>query len=198
MSVEKLKGATEPNHVQLRKRSLQYLAAIYATDKLNEPDKAEPVVKQLIDMDPKDTVQLLRPGRRSTRTPASSTRPRAQMKQAEAAAPNDPGSPAQLGEFYNRRGDFDKAMASFEQGHAARAEQPAELLQPRGPLRGEGPQGLHRQAGAEGRLSVKSGMAAIDKALEIRPDYFEALTYKNLLLRQQALLEQPARRSRSS
>ena len=30
------------------------------------------------------------------------------------------------------------------------------------------------------------GMEAVDKALEIRPDYFEALTYKNLLLRQMA------------
>ncbi len=29
-------------------------------------------------------------------------------------------------------------------------------------------------------------MEAVDKALELRPDYFEALTYKNLLLRQQA------------
>ena len=32
-------------------------------------------------------------------------------------------------------------------------------------------------------------MEAVDKALELRPDYFEALTYKNLLLRQQARLE---------
>ena len=29
-------------------------------------------------------------------------------------------------------------------------------------------------------------MEAVDKALELRPDYFEALTYKNLILRQQA------------
>jgi hypothetical protein len=34
---------------------------------------------------------------------------------------------------------------------------------------------------------LKKGMEAVDKALELRPDYFEALTYKNLLLRQQAL-----------
>jgi len=36
---------------------------------------------------------------------------------------------------------------------------------------------------------LAKGMEAVDKALELRPDYFEALTYKNLLLRQQARLE---------
>ena len=33
---------------------------------------------------------------------------------------------------------------------------------------------------------LNKGMEAVDKALELRPDYFEALTYKNLILRQQA------------
>ena len=40
--------------MQIEAGRSQYLAAVYATDKLNEPDKAEPFVKQMIDMDPKD------------------------------------------------------------------------------------------------------------------------------------------------
>ena len=36
---------------------------------------------------------------------------------------------------------------------------------------------------------LAKGMEAVDKALELRPDYFEALTYKDLLFRQQARLE---------
>ena len=34
---------------------------------------------------------------------------------------------------------------------------------------------------------LNKGIEAVDMALEIRPDYFEALTYKGLLLRQMAL-----------
>jgi hypothetical protein len=36
---------------------------------------------------------------------------------------------------------------------------------------------------------VQAGLDEVDKALALKPDYFEALTYKNLLLRSQALLE---------
>ena len=109
------------------------------------------------------------------------------LKQAEAAAPNDPSVASQIGEFYNRRGEFDKAMASFEK---------MTTLEP------NNPQNFYNLAvrfeekvrkdytikPAQKADYVKRGMAAIDKALEIRPDYFEALTYKGLMLRQAALI----------
>jgi len=41
---------------------------------------------------------------------------------------------------------------------------------------------------------VQEGLQAIDEAIRLNPKYFEALTYKNLLLRVQANLEKdPAR-----
>ena len=36
---------------------------------------------------------------------------------------------------------------------------------------------------------IQAGLGEADKALALKPDYFEALTYKNLLLRSEALLE---------
>ena len=36
---------------------------------------------------------------------------------------------------------------------------------------------------------VLDGLASVNKALEIKPDYIEAMTYKGLLLRTQALIE---------
>jgi len=36
---------------------------------------------------------------------------------------------------------------------------------------------------------IQAGLSEADKALALKPDYFEALTYKNLLLRSQALVE---------
>jgi tetratricopeptide (TPR) repeat protein len=189
LSVEKLKDATEPNDVQLRKRSLQYLAAVYATDKLNEPDKAEPVVKQLIDMDPKDTSNYF--GLAKIYEDAGKfEEAETAMKQAEAAAPNDVAVAAQLGEFYNRRGEFDKAMAAFDK---------VTQLEPGNPQNYYN-LAVRYEEKVRKDYTVKppqkadylnKGVTAIDKALEIRPDYFEALTYKNLLLRQQALLERP-------
>jgi len=39
------------------------------------------------------------------------------------------------------------------------------------------------------RQLVLDGLVAVDKALEIKPDYIEAMTYRGLLLRTQALVE---------
>jgi len=36
---------------------------------------------------------------------------------------------------------------------------------------------------------VLDGLEAVNKAIEIKPDYVEAITYKGLLLRTQALVE---------
>ncbi len=37
--------------------------------------------------------------------------------------------------------------------------------------------------------NVEKGLKAVERALQIRPDYLEALVYKGLLLRTEALLE---------
>jgi hypothetical protein len=42
---------------------------------------------------------------------------------------------------------------------------------------------------AERLKYAKAGMEAVDKALQLNPDYTDALVYKGLLLRSQALLE---------
>jgi TonB family protein len=93
-----------------------------------------------------------------------------------------------LSGFYNRQGDFDKTMAALEA---------AEQLDPTDPT---APQIVatfywekafkdHRVLPADQLRYVMSGIAATDRALALKPDYMEALTYKNLLLRMQANLE---------
>ena len=42
---------------------------------------------------------------------------------------------------------------------------------------------------ADKRNYVLKGLTAIDHAIQLKPDYVEAIVYKNLLLRSQALLE---------
>ena len=195
LSVEKLKGSTDPNRVQLWKRSLQYLAAVYATDKLNEPEKAEPVVKQLIDVDPKDVSNYT--GLAKIYEDAGKLdEAEATLKQAEAAAPNDPGIASTIGEFYNRRGEFDKAMAAFEKMTQLEPENPQNYYNLAVRFEEKTRKDYTIKAAQKAEY-VKRGMAAVDKALEIRPDYFEALTYKGLMLRQAAsIAKSPAEHKR--
>lgn len=194
MSIDRLAGSEDPADKELRKRSLQYLAAVYATDKKNEPEKAEPVVKQLIDMDPKDTTNYVGLAR-IYEDAGQFEKAEEALKQAEAAAPNTIEIQSQIGNFYNRRGEFDKAMEAF--GEMTRIEP-------------SNPQNFYQMAvyyeekvrkdytikPAQKADYLQKGIEAVDKALEIRPDYFEALTYKGLLLRQQALLERNPRRQK--
>ncbi|HEY8551264.1 MAG TPA: tetratricopeptide repeat protein [Vicinamibacterales bacterium] len=177
---------------KLRKLSLQYLAAIYASDKLNEPEKAEPVVKQIIAMDPNDSANYF--GLAKIYEDAGKfEEAEAVLKQAQEASPNSVEVWSQLGNFYNRRGDFDKAMEAFTQITRLEPENPQNYYQ----LAVYYEEKVRKDYTIKPAQKVdylKRGMEAIDKALEIRPDYFEALTYKNLLLRQQALVEKnPAR-----
>ncbi len=189
-SVEKLANSTDPQEVELRKRSLQYLAAVYASDKKNEPEKAEPVVKRLIDMDPKDTSNYL--GLAKIYEDAGQfDKAEEQMKLAEAAAPSSVDVILQLSEYYNRRGEFDKAITAFHKVTELEPNNPQHFTNLA--LRYEEKIRKDYTVTKPQKLEyIKQGMVAVDRAIEIRPDYFEALTYKNLLLRQQALVE-PAR-----
>lgn len=168
----------------LRKRTLQFMAALYAKDKLNQPDEAEPVVKQLIAMEPNDPgsyfalVKIYEDAGKIDDAEEI-------LKQAQAAAPDKTEVWSTSAQFYNRKGEFDRAMESF-----ARITQ----IEPKNP------QNFYQMAvfyeekvrkdftlkPAQVADYLTKGMEAVDKALELRPDYFEALTYKNLLLRQQA------------
>jgi tetratricopeptide (TPR) repeat protein len=179
---------------KLKKLSLQYLASIYATDKLNEPEKAEPVVKQIIAMDPNDSANYF--GLAKILEDAGKFEDaESVLKQAQEASPNSIDVWSQLGNFYNRRGDFDKAMVAFGEMTRIEPTNPQNFYQ----------MAVYYEEKVRKDYTVKTpakieylqkGMEAIDKALAIRPDYFEALTYKNLLLRQQALLERNPRKQK--
>jgi tetratricopeptide (TPR) repeat protein len=192
LSIDKLAGSTDPTDKELRKRSFQYLAAVYAADKLNDPDKAEPVVKQLIDMDPNDTSNYMGLSR-IYEDAGRFEEAEAAIKRAETVAANDPSVAGQIAEFYNRRGNFEQAMVYYEK---------VTQLEPTNPqhfnnvaLRYE--EKVRKDYTIKPAVALeylRKGLLASDKALEIRPDYFEALTFKNLLLLQQARLEKnPAR-----
>jgi tetratricopeptide (TPR) repeat protein len=172
----------KPETALLRKRTLQYLAAIYAKDKLNQPDEAEPVVKQIIAMDPTDTASYF--GLVKIYEDAGKINDAEEiLKQAQAAAPDKVDVWSQSAQFYNRKGEFDRAMEAFSRMTQIEPNNPQNYYQMavyyeekvRKDFTLKPPQAL---------AYLDKGMEAIDKALQLRPDYFEALTYKNLLYRQ--------------
>lgn len=94
----------------------------------------------------------------------------------------------QITGFYRRAGNFDRAIATLEEAAALAPADPA------------GPHLIatyyHEKVAKDRALPeaqrwtyVLQGIAAEDRALALKPDYVEALIYKNILLREQANLE---------
>jgi len=102
---------------------------------------------------------------------------------------------AALAGYYNRQGDFDKTIEALQQAAA---------LEP------NNPEGYHRvatfyweKANKDYRLSpaqkhdyIMKGLGMEDKALSLNPDYMEAMTYKNILLRLEANGEKDPKRQK--
>src|SRR3954464_6358254 len=172
---------------QWKKSSLEYLAAAYGSDKLNDPAKAEPVYKEIISLDPTEPTNYLALAKLYEDSGRYDDA-EAQYNKAKEVKPNDPSVLASLAAYYNRQGDFAKTIDALEKAAA---------LEP------NNPEGYHRvatfyweKANKDYRLSagdkrdyIMKGLAMEDKALGLNPDYMEAMTYKNILLRMQANTE---------
>jgi TonB family protein len=112
----------------------------------------------------------------------------ATLLKARQIAPKNKAVLLTLSGFYNRQGQFDKTMQALED---------AEQLDPTDPTGAQLVATFYWEKAykdpkllpAEKLQYVTSGIAATDRALALKPDYVEALTYKNLLLRLRANLE---------
>jgi predicted Zn-dependent protease len=170
-----------------KKRSLEYLVGLYGTEKLNQPAQALEVGEQIVALDPKDVNNYF--GLSKLYKDAGRMEEAEQMLiRAKEVAPNNVDVQLQLDGFYNSQGDFDKTMEAF---------------QSRIQLEPNNPEAYHTVAGyfeekvrkdynlkpAVKADYIKRGLEAADKAISIKPDYVDAMVMKNLLLRQQALVE---------
>ena len=170
-----------------RTLALQYLVAAYGADKLNDPGQAEPLVQEMIRLEPTEPsnyyvlAKMYEDAGMYDRTEET-------LLKAKEARPNDPGVYAQLARFYNDMGDFDKTMAA----HYDRVK-----VEPNNP---EGYYTISvffwdkvnkdfRLKEPEKREYLGQGLEAANKAIELNPNYIDALVYKGLILRSQALIE---------
>jgi TonB family protein len=112
----------------------------------------------------------------------------ATLLRACQVAPKDKTALMALASFDNRQGDFDKAIAALE---AVEQLDPTDHTSPQlvATFYWEKAFKDHRLLPADQLRYLMSGIAATDRALALKPDYVDALTYKNILLRMRANLE---------
>jgi tetratricopeptide (TPR) repeat protein len=182
---------TDPKMKQL---ALQYLVAAYGPDKLNDPEKAEPIVKRMIEMDPKDTANYFALAKiyedAGQYDLAEQT-----LQQAKEARPSDSAVYMQLAGFYNRQGEFEKTIEALEQRAQMEPNNP-EAFYTISTYYWDKAFRDFRLKDADKKVYIDKGIEAATKAIDINPNYMEALTYKNLLLRLKGNMEQdPAKRA---
>jgi len=190
-AIEYYRKAADKNQDKAwKKSSLEYLAAAYGSDKLNDPEKAEKVYQEIITIDPSEPTNYLALAKLYEDSGRYDDA-EAQYEKASQAKPNDPSVLAAKAGYYNRQGDFPKTIAALE---AAAALEP------------NNPEGYHRVAvfywdksrgdfrlsDAQKRDYIEKGLAMEDKALGLNADYMEAMTYKNILLRMKANITKDA------
>jgi tetratricopeptide (TPR) repeat protein len=170
----------------VKQRALQYLVNAYGPEKLNDPSQQEPILRQMIEMDPNDPANYF--------VLASVYEQSGDYEQAEQllikareVRPNDPAVYSTLALFYNRQGEFDKTMEAW---HARAEKEPnnPEAFFTISTYYWDKANKDYTVPQPQRVKFVQEGYKAVDKAIELKPDYPEALIYKGLLLRQEALL----------
>jgi tetratricopeptide (TPR) repeat protein len=186
-AAEKLSASSKPDDKKLGTLSLQYLVAAYGADKLNDPAKAEPVVQKMIQLEPGEPSNYFALAKIYEDAGAYDEAEKV-LQQAKAAKPTDPAVYMTLAGYYNRQGHFDKTIEALEERAAKEPNNPEAFYTIATYYWDEAYRDFKLKE-AEKRAFVGKGVEAVDHALQIKPDYMEALVYKNLLLRLQANLE---------
>ncbi len=151
------------------------------------PKVDEATLKQRIQASPKDPSSYFLLAKLYEDT-GDLTRAAVTLEAAAKALPNEAAVYVQLAAFNNRHGLFSKAMdaltrwAGIEPGNPVAHYTTSAYCW-------EKAYRDNTLSAAEKRDFINRGLQAADQAIALNPEYGEALTYKNLLLRSQALLE---------
>lgn len=194
LAVEKL-DANDPVQGKIKALALQFLMAAYGADKLDDPVKAEPVVIRLIQLDPGEPANYFQLAKLYEDAGEGEAAEKVYVA-AKDAKPSDVNTFIQLAGFYNRQGNFPKSIEAFEQRADREPNNPEGFYTVATQYWDQAYRGVGVKEGDK-KAYVQKGLAAVDHAIQLKPDYVEALVYKNLLLRSQALLEKDPSRQQA-
>ena len=171
----------------MKSRSLQDLVAAYGPDKLNDPTSAEPIIQQMIQLEPKEPTNYFMLSRLYQDSGEYELAEQV-LTQAQQASPNSPDVYLQLASFYNTQGDFPKTIQFLNERIKVEPNNP-EAHYTVATYYWDKANRDFRLSDAEKLQMIQDGLVSVDKAIEIKSDYMEAIAYKNLLLRLQANVE---------
>jgi len=181
------KAAEVEQDQKIKKLAMEYLVAAYGPDKLNEPAEAEPILRRMIELEPTEPSNYTYLSRIYEENGDYEQAEQLLVK-ARDMKPNDSGVYVTLAAFYNRQGEFDKTMEALH-ARAEREPNNPEAYYMIATYYWEKAYRDFTTSQADKMKFVVAGNQAIDKAIQLKSDYYEALTYKGLLLRVQANLE---------
>ncbi len=170
-----------------KKLALDFLLAAYQPDKLGDPSQAEPLVQKMIEMDPSDPNNYFALAKIYEDAGQYDQAEQILLK-AKEMRPKDPQVYGQLAGYYNRQGEFEKTIDAYQQWAQIEPNNP-EVYYTMAAFYWEKAFRDTKLKEAQKKDYVQKGLEAVNKALELKPDYMEALTSKGLLLRLQAGFE---------
>ena len=186
-SADKLANGESPEEKTLRLRSYEYLAAAYGEDRLNDPAKAEPIVQKMIEIEPTEPTNYFRLARLYEDAGVYDEAERMYVRAMEVK-PSDPSVYTTLAAYYNRRGEFEKTIKALED-RAAKTPNDPEAFHTIASYYWDETRNDPKLTDAQKLDYIQRGLKAADRAIELKPDYVEAIVFKGLLLRNQALVE---------
>jgi len=193
-AITSLEGTEDEKGQFIRQRAYEYLIQAYGPEKLNDFDKAVPVARELIAMQP-DEPAFYQALAKMYEDQGDFEEAERLFLQGVEVRPTDPVGYQILAGYYNRQGEFQKTIDAFRK----RAE-----LEPNNPEawhvigtyyqdKAYRDKTLPRATHVEYTMK---GIEAEDKAIAINSEYVDALVIKNILLRMQALFERSPARQR--
>lgn len=195
-ALEHYKLAAEKETDTARKKlALQYTVALFGSDKLNDPNEAEPLLNQLIQLDPNDSSNyfaLVKLYEDNGRYEDAET----VFEKAKAARPSDAEVYMQMAGYFNRQGEFEKTIEALTKRTELEPNNP-EAFYTMSTFYWDKAYRDFRLTDTEKKEFIQKGVDATDKALSINPEYADALVYKNLLLRLQANAEKDVARQKA-
>ena len=162
---------------------------------MNDPAQAEPLLLSMIQMDPKDTRNYVVLSR-IYEDAGDYERAEAQLIKAREANAKDTSVYMNIAGFYQRQGNFDKMIEAVQERTKQEPTNP-EAFYTLATFYWEKASRDVKLSDAQKVNYTQAGLDAVNKALELKSDYNEALIYKNLLLRTQAnISKNPAEQQR--
>jgi tetratricopeptide (TPR) repeat protein len=186
-AIENYKKSAEVEQDKLLKtRSMQYLVAAYGPEKLDDPGQAEPLLQEMIKIDPTEPSNYQFLSKMYEDAGQYELAEQVLLK-AKDALPKDPTSYQQLAAFYNRQGEFEKTMAALNERTVIEPTNPEGFYTIAAYYWEKGFRDF-RLKDADKLRYIELGIEAVDKALSLNPEYLDAINRKGLLFRAKALV----------